>query len=87
MYEHSDGGYDLEPRADDEREEGTETHEDRLREVPAVVEQFPRHGADERPQDDAYGREDENPANTPTVAPMAPAREPPNLRVIHAGRK
>ena len=59
MYEHSDGGYDLEPRADDEREEGTETHEDRLREVPAVVEQFPRHGADERPQDDAYGREDE----------------------------
>ena len=28
-----------------------------------------------------------NQANTPTVAPMAPAREPPNLRVIHAGRK
>ena len=33
------------------------------------------------------GGKRKNPAKTPAVAPMAPERDPPKRRVIHAGRK
>ena len=53
--QHAYRGRQLDARADDEREERPESHEESLRNVAAVVEQFAQHGAHERAEDDPHG--------------------------------
>ena len=53
MDQHACRGGQLDARADDECEERPESHEESLRNVAPVVEQFAQHGARERAED--YG--------------------------------
>ena len=59
MDQHAHRSGDLDPRADDEREERPESDQKCLRHVAAVVEQFAQHGAQKGAEEDAHRREKE----------------------------
>jgi len=62
MDQHACRGGQLDARADDECEERPESHEESLRNVAPVVEQFAQHGARERAEDAPHGRREEEAA-------------------------
>ena len=80
MQEHPYGGDEFDARADDEREERADAHEQRLARVALVVEQFAQHGPEEGTEDDAQRREEEEPgedAHRGAYGSGARAAEPP----------
>ena len=62
---------------------GTEKFGTSLRSLSSSPSTAPANG----PRMIPTGGKRKNPAKTPAVAPMAPERDPPKRRVIHAGRK